>query len=214
MTNNLLLYGSFARGDNTTNSDIDLLSLVDGKCEKISVGQINLFLYNYSFFIKMAKEGSLFVFHLKEESKVLNDEEQVFNHVFKNYFHLKNNYNAEILFSYDLMSMIATNYDNLTNYGFANKRISWCARTTISALGANEERPIFSITDIIKYFGVEVSDALGIKNSHLKEPEKLSTLLSFCFVHSKSIDRSDYILSQDLENYKNKSLNSILGNYT
>lgn len=214
MTNNLLLYGSFARGDNTSNSDIDLLSLVDGKCEKISYGLIELFLYNHSFFIKMAEEGSLFIFHLKEEAKILVDENQVFNQIFNKYFHLKANYNTEIIFSLELMRSIAKDYPNLTDYEFANRRIAWCARTTISALGANKQTPIFAPSDVINFFSLEVFEALDIKNSRSREDEKLTRLLGFCSTHARDIDTSDYFLSKDLEKYRRQTFNTIFGNYS
>ena len=46
MTNNLLIYGSHARGDSHKDSDIDLLSLTEDVSRKIIRGNINLSLYN------------------------------------------------------------------------------------------------------------------------------------------------------------------------
>ena len=69
--NNLLLYGSYARNDNYKDSDVDLLSI--GKSQytkKIIKNNINLTQYPYGILKKMALSGSLFIYHLKEESEI------------------------------------------------------------------------------------------------------------------------------------------------
>ena len=76
MTNNLLIYGSHARGDSHKDSDIDLLSLTEDVSRKIIRGNINLSLYNVDKIHTMAKQGALFVYHLISEGTILNDEDR------------------------------------------------------------------------------------------------------------------------------------------
>lgn len=74
----LMLYGSYARGDPMPESDIDLLSLTAGAWPGASgVGRVRLSTYPRPLLERMALEGSLFVWHLAEEGRILLDDQGV-----------------------------------------------------------------------------------------------------------------------------------------
>ncbi|MGY1846160.1 nucleotidyltransferase family protein [Blastococcus sp. SYSU DS1021] len=69
----LMLYGSYARGDATDQSDIDLLALTDGPPGAWQENHLSLTAYAPGHLRVLAQRGSLFVLHLCREGKVLLD---------------------------------------------------------------------------------------------------------------------------------------------
>lgn len=86
----VFLFGSTARGDSNVNSDIDLcvvcenLNLTRLRDRKKSVAAIfdipedDLSIFTRDAALKMASAGSLFIWHLKQEGKVLFDRANVY----------------------------------------------------------------------------------------------------------------------------------------
>jgi predicted nucleotidyltransferase len=69
----VMIFGSAARGDMVSNSDIDVLVITRGKTGTTRSGRINISSYSQNHLQKMAVDGSLFVRHLIMDGKVLND---------------------------------------------------------------------------------------------------------------------------------------------
>src|SRR5205823_1249978 len=68
-----MLYGSYARGDSTPDSDVDVLELVAHAPRSYSRGRVNVTQYLPAHLRRMAASGSLFVLHLRSEGLVLDD---------------------------------------------------------------------------------------------------------------------------------------------
>jgi predicted nucleotidyltransferase len=163
MNNNLLLYGSFSRGDFTTESDVDLLTIINGYSYKSISKKINISYYNKDKLTDMSISGSLFVFHLNREAKILIDEDNTLAEIIFNKFILKKDYNEDIIFAKTLLNDIYEKYDNINNYSYANSKVSWCLRTFYGGIGANQNLAIFSRERIISQFGKESGKFLEIK---------------------------------------------------
>jgi hypothetical protein len=74
----LMLYGSHSRGDQTPDSDIDLLSLTAARWPgSHAIGHVRLSTYPTDLLERMALDGSLFVWHLAEEGKIVLDDNDI-----------------------------------------------------------------------------------------------------------------------------------------
>ncbi|CNI57032.1 hypothetical protein [Yersinia ruckeri] len=173
----LVLFGSKARHDSDAGSDIDLLGIYDGeKIKSIAHESVHLFLYPEETILEKMTSGDLFALHLKEESIPLYGEDLI-SDIFSK-FEYKKNYDYEISKAIFLVSEIAISYDRIKNKKKANKKISWCTRTAIIALSAENREPVFSKRKIASYLeipGVSASDIeilINIKNFSKKIPEK------------------------------------------
>jgi hypothetical protein len=69
----IMLYGSRARGVARADSDVDVLQLVPNRPRSYSAGQVNVAAYTPAHLMLLAKRGSLFVRHLRDEGIVLQD---------------------------------------------------------------------------------------------------------------------------------------------
>jgi predicted nucleotidyltransferase len=69
-----LLYGSCARGDYSSSSDIDILRITTRRERSKRIGgRVSLHVYDIKDLRAMAKSGSLFILHLVRESKPIHD---------------------------------------------------------------------------------------------------------------------------------------------
>ena len=69
----LFLYGSYARGDATEGSDIDILQIRPKHSAPYTDGDINFTCYTRQQLLELAGNGSLFVRHLLSEAIVIDD---------------------------------------------------------------------------------------------------------------------------------------------
>jgi len=81
----LMLFGSFARGDASEHSDIDVLELSERRRRPYKSGRINVSVYDKPTLSRMAERGSLFVLHLRLEGKILRDRVHALQHCLDKY---------------------------------------------------------------------------------------------------------------------------------
>lgn len=175
--NNLLLYGSVSRGDSNQYSDIDLLTVSKGQSVKKIINNVNISIYNYQKIKEMAESGSLFVYHLNKEGKILLDDNEILHEILFGYFKLKKDYNQEIQFAYNLINSINSYYSETMNYKYTNSKICWCLRTFYAGLGANQNIPIFSIKKSVEQFGKKAKKYLLIKNKDNYQKELVKDII-------------------------------------
>jgi len=72
-----MLYGSYARGDQSYDSDIDVLQIVHTPRPFQKIGSIGVSFYTARQLSKLADQGSLFVLHLRKEGVVLYDPNKI-----------------------------------------------------------------------------------------------------------------------------------------
>ncbi|MGB9096953.1 hypothetical protein [Erwinia sp.] len=198
----LILFGSKARHDSEASSDIDLLGVYDGdKIKSISHDSVHLFLYPEKTILDKMTSGDLFALHLKEESIPLYGDDFIFD-IFSN-FKYKESYNYEISKAIFLASEIAMSYHDINNKKNANKKISWCTRTAIIAISAENREPVFSKKKIASYLdidGVSSSDIeilINIKNFSSKIPERYLDKLFLFIMHFDYIKKDYEMLLND-----------------
>jgi predicted nucleotidyltransferase len=69
-----LLYGSYARGDYDSNSDIDVLRITTNRIPANRLnGHLSVYVYAIKDLLAMARHGNLFILHLLREAKPLHD---------------------------------------------------------------------------------------------------------------------------------------------
>lgn len=69
-----LLYGSFARGDYGSSSDVDILRITTSRKRTQRIdGRASLHIYDINDLLAMARQGSLFILHLVREAKPIYD---------------------------------------------------------------------------------------------------------------------------------------------
>jgi len=77
------LYGSVARGEAARGSDVDVLAVARHSAEQTELGRISLTVYEEHHLVELARGGSLFVLHLREEARVLKDPTGAFARIFR-----------------------------------------------------------------------------------------------------------------------------------
>ena len=139
----ILLFGSLARGDQSDNSDTDLLTVtLDDETRHISVGHLSLFLYPWSTLENSARNGDLFVYHLVREARPLFDPDGYLPKL-KEAFRVRPDYMVEIAHATDLGWYLTRYGDDLNSHLLA-KRALWCIRTILIARSAEHDEPVFA----------------------------------------------------------------------
>ncbi|MEK6410406.1 MAG: nucleotidyltransferase domain-containing protein [Acidobacteriota bacterium] len=69
----VMLYGSYARGDQLPGSDIDVVQLVKRFRPSYQKGKLSASVYTYAHLRKLSEKGSLFILHLLKEGQIVVD---------------------------------------------------------------------------------------------------------------------------------------------
>lgn len=161
----LIIYGSFARGDNVATSDVDLLSLTsDGDYRMIVQNKINLALYPKPDAFEMARTGELFMLHIVREGRALIDFDADFEKL-KSDFQFKTSYGTEIANATSLGWALIQLGREVKNFVLVNKRVAWCIRTILIAKAAEQKEAIFS-TQALSRFANDPSIEKLIENKN------------------------------------------------
>lgn len=140
----LILFGSRARGDHRSSSDVDLLAIVDtGKIrQEVSHNGISLFHYPISYLREKSENGDLFLLHITKEGKILHDTAKVFQSICER-FNFKISYQPEIVDGSAIIWFLLENRYLLLNNLF-RKKLIWAIRTILIAKSAEKRDAIFS----------------------------------------------------------------------
>jgi hypothetical protein len=178
----MMLYGSCARGDNKSDSDVDLLALYDEPTYKMSAqNKLNIVYYNKEFLGKRMIEGNLFCLHLLKEGKIIYDTGNTLANIL-NQFSYKNEYHTEIKEASELGWVLIKFSNDFDNYFYLNKKIAWCIRTIIIAKSAQDQKPVFSKDAMKSYLNdssfLPIIDAKGNSNFSKDNIKLMSNFLS------------------------------------
>jgi hypothetical protein len=122
MNYSVAIFGSSLRDDFDKYSDKDLLIVADNYDllkqleEKYSSENWSISFYTYSKLEYLSKNGSLFLKHLKEEAKILHDDNNAIKNILSDYS-IKSSYNLEVKEASDFFEIIQ--YIPHTNSGLA-----------------------------------------------------------------------------------------------
>ncbi|CAI1213870.1 Nucleotidyltransferase domain [Serratia plymuthica] len=193
----LVLYGSCARGDQNTSSDIDLFAIHDQDEYRMYInGNINIALYSEKKAFEIMESGNLFGLHIKEEGKLMFND-SIFNEM-RASFKYKDSYSEEISVASTLGRFILKEQKIIKNSALLNKRLSWCVRTILIAKSAEMKEPVFSKFDISKKFSClkvsesVISSLIDLKKVTTKD-EKMVNLSTVFFEHFSPIDEYNNI---------------------
>lgn len=155
----LVLIGSHARGDDDLFSDVDLLGVVSTEDHKmVNVKKVNLSIYSESYLRNMMMQGELFALHVVSEGVSLVNE-SLFKDICAD-FKYKDSYFKDKALAYLMGEMILAEQSNITNWSLANKRITWCIRTYILSVMAENKAPCFS-KESIAFYGASLHPRLS-----------------------------------------------------
>lgn len=148
----LVVYGSRAREDHSTDSDTDLFAITDDhRYEMIVEGTTNIACYPLPQAVSRAEGGDLFFMHIALEAKAIYDPSGMFDKV-KNSFVQKENYAVEISNASDLGYALVAQAKKIQDYYLLNKRLAWCLRTILIARSAERGCPRFSKEGLAEVF--------------------------------------------------------------
>ncbi|MBN9673715.1 nucleotidyltransferase domain-containing protein [Roseibium aggregatum] len=149
----LFLFGSRARGDHSSDSDIDLLAISSVSEPTVTgMGPATLYLYSADWLTAKAEQGDLFVWHIISEALAIFDPHDVLVEL-QEIFQFAPSYEDEILKASDVGWAIVSLWNELRAISI-NRRIAWSVRTIAIARAAASQTPAFSahaLAEVLKH---------------------------------------------------------------
>ncbi len=141
----LMLFGSYARGDQSPTSDIDILQVADAGGRSYRTGKVAVAVYSLARLREMAREGSLFILHLICDGKILDDPYECFRPAFAEYVRPSNYLRLRSELSIALKLLDVTDAFYADHARELNQVASFIFRTVVYAKQAEVGRPCFSL---------------------------------------------------------------------
>lgn len=162
----LMIFGSFARGDASASSDVDVLELTDKRSRPYVVGRAHVYPYTDQRLRTMAESGALFVLHLRKEGLVFRDPNGALAQ-------LLDSYSPPV--SYDPYRLALRSAANLLDTSYERYSTRWKAyndlaifilRTTLYIHFVEMGDPVFSLAEIARRLQRnELKAALSLKSA-------------------------------------------------
>jgi len=146
----VMVFGSFARGDASQDSDIDVLALAHRRSRPARTGRVNVSVYDENTLVAMAEHGALFVLHLRNEGQILRDHEGKLRHCLDSY-RAPSSYEtlrATLRGVANLLDASESEYSQ--RWGAYNELAVFLLRSLLYAHFAEEGHPVFSLRVIKK----------------------------------------------------------------
>lgn len=199
----LVLYGSCARGENNSNSDIDMLAIHGGSSyEMLYLGNLNVSAYPLEQAILKAKSGDLFISHVVYEGKIVTDKFGHIEEVFGSFVY-KDSYISEKNMAADLAWYLILYSKNIDDYSMLNRRLAWCIRTMLIAEAAEAKVPVFSSSGLASFHGDKsVYDLIESKSSPMYSSDNIALMKTILLAKGYSApdfggDARSYFISTD-----------------
>lgn len=143
------LFGSRARGDQTSASDTDLLLVSTDRCRPLhtSMGQVSLTTYGFAELAKKGEDGDLFVWHCLFEGRSIYDPEHLFDDL-RARFRLRASYARDIGHGVAVGWLLARFGQSMPNAALAARRATWAVRTILIARSAELGSPKFAAKEL------------------------------------------------------------------
>jgi hypothetical protein len=176
----IFLFGSRARGDNTPDSDTDLLiTTSEGDLRHITRANLSMSFYPLEELTKRAREGDLFICHVVNEAKPIYDPEGQLD-LLRSNFRLRVSYTRNIQHALQLGWFLVLYADQLRNKALVKRRLAWCVRTILIARSAEQGTPVFSAHELAKRAGSsEVMHLITQKDSKVLAPGIVGDFCAF-----------------------------------
>lgn len=144
----LFLYGSYARGDQTSSSDIDILQVTPTHTAPYSTGLISVTCYTPTQILDLANNGSLFVRHLVSEAVPLEDPHDFFRLLQRSYSPPSNydHIHREIAAAIPIIFIDEDEYNNNTRHYAATA--SYLMRTHVYASAFEQGAKSFAMRHV------------------------------------------------------------------
>lgn len=180
----VILFGSSARGDNSAESDIDILIIEDEiPPQSIKIGVVEIQKISKNEACAKAKKGDLFIIHILCEGKVISDVDNYFLKLKENLV-IKKDYSKEKNEALALASFLELNWNKFDNISFVNKRIAWSIRTVVISILIESGRIIFSPKKLSECVSdINISDLIDLRRSHNSPINLLPKLREFIFLY-------------------------------
>ena len=173
IVNALILFGSCARGDQTKDSDVDILAIHDEKNYHIrEYKKLNFSFYPEQTLRRMMLSGELFALHLATESKIIFENNNAASNLFR-LFQFKSSYIPVINEANRLAWLIIKYYNQINRPDLCNKRLVWCVRTISAANAASQKKNCFSVTDIVRSVSMSDMDWVLAQKNNIQHAQRL-----------------------------------------